>query len=163
MWFSLLEKKPGIMFHAVSLRVCKHMIIHVADFYALRFPAVEFYWLMFSLIKKKTIILFYSSLFAHRNPILRPKRSPGSHRQRETGARESWLVGEETGTYKSACFCSLMQTKSSVLWAYWIIFTFIHCLQTQMNISFVLHIKHKAANITLILLMNTVYMNDLIW
>lgn len=116
-------KKPGIMFHAVSLRVCKHMIIHVADFYALRFPAVEFYWLMFSLIKKKPIILFYSSLFAHRNPILRPKRSPGSHRQRETGARESWLVGEETGTYKSACFCSLMKTKSSVLWAYWIIFT----------------------------------------
>lgn len=84
-----IRKKPGIMFHAVSLRVCKHMIIHVADFYALRFPAVEFYWLMFSLIKKKPIILFYSSLFAHRNPILRPKRSPGSHRQRETGARES--------------------------------------------------------------------------
>lgn len=89
MWFSLLEKKTYIMFHAVSLRVCKHMIIHVADFYALRFPAVEFYWLMFSLIKKKPIILFYSSLFAHRNPILRPKRSPGSHRQKETGARES--------------------------------------------------------------------------
>lgn len=118
-----IRKKPGIMFHAVSLRVCKHMIIHVADFYALRFPAVEFYWLMFSLIKKKPIILFYSSLFAHRNPILRPKRSPGSHRQRETGARESWLVGEETGTYKSACFCSFLKTKSSVLWAYWIIFT----------------------------------------
>lgn len=121
--FFIRKKRPGIMFHAVSLRVCKHMIIHVADFYALRFPAVEFYWLMFSLIKKKPIILFYSSLFAHRNPILRPKRSPGSHRQRETGARESWLVGEETGTYKSACFCSLMKTKSSVLWAYWIIFT----------------------------------------
>lgn len=77
------------MFHAVSLRVCKHMIIHVTDFYALRFQAVEFYWLMYSLIKKKTnhFILFVS--FAHRNPILRPKRSPGSHRQKETGARES--------------------------------------------------------------------------
>lgn len=43
-----IRKKTGIMFHAVSLRVCKHMIIHVADFYALRFPAVEFYWLMYN-------------------------------------------------------------------------------------------------------------------
>lgn len=111
------------------------------------------------MIRKKTIILFYSSLFAHRNPILRPKRSPGSHRQRETGARESWLVGEETGTYKSACFCSFMKCPMSILnYIYrplkkWLLFTgttFIHCLQTQMNISFVLHIKHKAAYITLI-------------
>lgn len=61
-FFFIRKKRPGIMFHAVSLRVCKHMIIHVADFYALCFPAVEFYLLMYSLIKKKTnhFILFVS-------------------------------------------------------------------------------------------------------
>lgn len=39
------------------------MIIHVADFYALCFPAVEFYLLMYSLIKKKNQSFYSIRLF----------------------------------------------------------------------------------------------------